>query len=269
MKFSERKGFTPVSQVIQVNGVTPELRNSLWNVLDRFVWQSEGFLWQQFGQGEIDRFAVALWSSFFKRPADERPGRERDILASVRGAFFDFDWFELYDFVEWTLNYIRDDELNRAINYTLERELAGYRYVGGQITEITNQQELEVLEEVLSDDKFGPVNEHLKTALRHLSNRSHPDYRNSIKESISAVEGMAKIVSGNQKATLGDALAEMEKTTRLHPALKQAFAKLYGYTSDADGIRHAMLGEPNLSAADAKFFLLSCTSFINYMKSLL
>jgi len=49
--------------------------------------------------------------------------------------------------------------------------------------------------------------------------------------------------------------------------LKEAFSKLYGYASDEGGIRHAMLEEPTLSAADAKFFLLSCTSFINYVKS--
>jgi hypothetical protein len=44
---------------------------------------------------------------------------------------------------------------------------------------------------------------------------------------------------------------------RLHRALRQGFSALDGYTSDADGIRHAMLQEPNLSAADAEFFLLS------------
>ena len=36
---------------------------------------------------------------------------------------------------------------------------------------------------------------------------------------------------------------------------------------DANGIRHAMLEEPNLKAADARYFLLSCTSFVNYLKA--
>ncbi len=36
---------------------------------------------------------------------------------------------------------------------------------------------------------------------------------------------------------------------------------------DADGIRHAMLEEPELTAADARYFLLSCTSFVNYLKA--
>jgi hypothetical protein len=49
--------------------------------------------------------------------------------------------------------------------------------------------------------------------------------------------------------------------------MKNAFLNLYGYTSDANGIRHAMMDEPNLTADDAKFFLLVCTSFINYLKT--
>ena len=82
-----------------------------------------------------------------------------------------------------------------------------------------------------------------------------------------AVEAMARIVSGNPKATLGDALKVLERNGKLHPSLKESFVKLYGYTNDDDGIRHAMLDEPNLTQADAKYFLLTCTSFVNYLKS--
>ncbi len=78
---------------------------------------------------------------------------------------------------------------------------------------------------------------------------------------------MAKVVTGQDNATLGKALAVLEKEGSIHRALKQSFTSLYGYTNDEDGIRHAMLEEPNLTAADAKFFLLSCTSFINYLKA--
>ena len=115
--------------------------------------------------------------------------------------------------------------------------------------------------------RFAGVAAHLQRALELLSDREQPDYRNSIKESISAVESMARVVVENPKATLGDALRVLEKRGTLHPALKDGFGKLYGYTSDEQGIRHAMLDEPSISAADAKFFLLSCTSFANYLKA--
>lgn len=65
---------------------------------------------------------------------------------------------------------------------------------------------------------------------------------------------------------MGDALKVIEKRGSLHQALKDGFIKLYGYTSDEGGIRHAMLNEPNLASSDALYFLLSCTSFVNYLK---
>ena len=52
---------------------------------------------------------------------------------------------------------------------------------------------------------------------------------------------------------------------RLYTALKGSLSQLYGYTSDADGICHAMLEESNLSYIDAKFMLVACTNFINYL----
>ena len=157
--------------------------------------------------------------------------------------------------------------LPNYLNSILERELAGYRFIDGVIVDITDAQELALLSEALADTKFSPVTAHLERALQLLADRKQPDYRNSIKESISAVEAMARVVSQSPKATLGEALKVLEKTGRLHPALKDGFSKLYGYTNDDDGIRHAMLDEPNINQSDAKYFLLSCTSFINYLKA--
>ena len=98
-----------------------------------------------------------------------------------------------------------------------------------------------------------------------MSDRTNPNYRNSIKESISAVEALCKTVSGKEKAHLGEAIAFLEKKGSIHPALKRAFTSLYGYTSDADGIRHALMEESNLTGADARFMLISCSAFINYV----
>src|SRR6266567_3196072 len=76
-----------------------------------------------------------------------------------------------------------------------------------------------------------------------------------------------QLITGNQKATLGDALRQLENKLGggIHPALRNAFNSLYGYTSDAQGIRHALLGESNLDVEDAKFMLISCSAFIDYL----
>ena len=103
---------------------------------------------------------------------------------------------------------------------------------------------------------------------RLMSDRKSPDYRNSIKESISAVEAICRLITNHKKVTLGQCLKEMEGAkVMLHGALKKAFSNLYGYTSSAAGIRHALMDEPRLSFEDAKFMLVSCSAFINYLVS--
>jgi hypothetical protein len=267
--FSQRKGLKPVLEVIQTDSMNNELRNSIWNALDVALWSTNDFIWKQYGEAEIVPLSRALWFNFFKKPLDSRPDGNHKILAELRRYFFASEWFEAYDFLEFVLaHYERSTpQLVKFINGILERELSAYRYVSGHLTDITSAQELEMLERALGDSRFAGVSAHLQRAFELYSSRENPDYRNSIKESISSVEAMARIVSENPKATLGDALKSVEKRGLLHSALKDGFIKLYGYTSDEGGIRHAMLDEPNLTSADARYFLLSCTSFVNYLKA--
>lgn len=244
-----------------------ELRNSLWNVLDIHIWSIKNFIRTDFGTAKIDGFSKLLWFIYYKLPIDNRPDYGYEILAYIRERFFIYSWNEVYDFLEFLINMEDYPDLAEFINFVLEREMAGYRIINGGFVDITSDQEVEMLQEALSDSRFSGVSTHLEQALRLLADRENPDYRNSIKESISAVEAMARIIANSPKASLGQALKILEKSGKLHQALKDGFSNLYGYTSDENGIRHAMLEEPNITQADAKYFLLSCTSFVNYLKA--
>ena len=258
-----------MAEVIQIDSMNSELRNSLWNALDMSIWSLPGVLCRRLDDGAVIPFTDLLWFAFFKKPIDSKPQSSRAIRAEIREYFFNCKWFEVYDFIEFVVRYYQQSQsgLAKFLNSILELELSGYRFVSGRLTDITDAQELEMLETALTDSQFAGVSAHLQRALDLYAKRGNPDYRNSIKESISAVEGMARIVSENPRAMLNDALKAIEKKGLLHTALKDGFIKLYGYTSDADGIRHAMLDEPKLTAADARYFLLSCTSFVNYLKA--
>lgn len=270
MSFSERKGLRQVSEAIQRDSMSDELRNSLWNILDATLWSSRNFLTGTYSTAPgINAFSRHLWAHYFKLPVDSRPEYPKRIMDVIRDVYFRAPWNEVYDFLEFIVDYISrtNDRVYGIVNRVLERELSAYRFVNGKLTDITDEQEVQMLNEALADTQFKGATNHLQRALELYSDRASPDYRNSIKESISAVESMAKIVTGNDKAMLSDALKALEKNGQLHKALKDGFEKLYAYTSDADGIRHAMLAEDNLTQADARYFLLSCTSFVNYLKS--
>ncbi len=87
-----------------------------------------------------------------------------------------------------------------------------------------------------------------------------------MKEAISAIEALCKLIAGDEKATLNKALEKIENKQGIHPAWKEALLKLYAYTSDAEGIRHGTFKESNVTYFDAQFMLVVCTAFINYMR---
>jgi hypothetical protein len=272
--FSERKGYKEVSDVIQTESMSTELRNSVWNILDTFIWSIDGFMYSRMNnEAGIHHFSRSLWMNSFKKPIDTLQDKSvEDILLGIRNYFFECKWFEVYDFLEFVLSIdhcVSMPDLARIFNNKLEEELSGYRIVDGRVTDITNKQEIEMLEEALKDDQFSGVQTHLKSAFQLYSDRENPDYRNSIKESISAVESIAIVIADNPKANLHDALEAIKRKGNLHPILKKGFSCLYSYTSSSDsGIRHAMLDDQTeITQADAKYFLMSCTAFINYLKS--
>lgn len=272
--FSQRKGLKLVKNIMQVDSMDEDLRNGLWNALSIYYWNKmEGNKYLSSIE-DIDFLFKRLWHNFFKKPLDTLDDYWADTYKLMRKYFFECAWYEVYDFIEFiannhknTYNAILSNEKFVAFcNSTLKRELSAYRFINGKIAQITSEEEISEIEESLKvTSPLKPVKNHLKRALDLLADRKSPDYRNSIKESISAVESICNLIDKNSKATLGQALKQIEEKIELHPALKKAFESLYGYTSDAEGIRHALLDEPNLDFEDAKFMLVSCSTFINYL----
>lgn len=153
-------------------------------------------------------------------------------------------------------------------NAVFKQEYVGYRFLGECISPISDEEEVEAISDALANP-YESVREHILKANVLLSDRTNPDYENSIKESISAVEAICEIMTGIQgkEATLGKMLKKLEDNgIVIHSALKTAFNILYGYTSDANGIRHAGdIGGPASTFEEAKFMLVACSAFINYL----
>jgi hypothetical protein len=270
--FSERKGITKPRTEFQIESMDDALKNCLWNVLSRNYFQTRLNLDGQPDE-TMQSFLLLLWHSYFKKPTDTIRTYWFQNYDFIREYFFQAYWYAVYDFIEFIVNNFPEEQRNEraieAFNSVLEREMSGYRFVGKQITPITSKEEIAEVNEAL-ETPFGTVNAHLESALKLMSDRKSPDPRNSIKESISAVEALCRIITGEKNATLGKALDTIEREGKieLHGALKKAFDSLYGYTSSAEGIRHSLLDEKKgLSFEDAKFMLVSCSAFVNYLVS--
>lgn len=247
------------------------LRNRLWDLLMNHYWgRVYGVSLESSNNNWMRSFVRTIWHNYFKKPNDTIGWDWRFVQKEIRDYFFGCDWYEVYDFIEFVpaeSPFVNDNDSFRSeCNEVLEQELSGYRFVDEQITPITSEEEIAEIEEATKlTGKLAPVTQHIHQALALLADRKKPDYRNSIKESISAVEAVCGIIAGTPKATLGDALKKIETKVKMHPALNQAFSKLYGYTSDADGIRHSLMDESNLGFEDAKYMVVTCSSFVNYL----
>jgi len=275
--FSQRMGLKPVRTIIQRESADMALRNQLWNALTILYFDNFN-TWIYNTEDSFKTLIKRIWVRHYENRLDELDDYTPKLINQLKNDFFVGHWNEMFDILEFIPNNYSisqheggvDNKKNKEfisfVNELLKEYLSAYRFVDKKIMEISSEEEITSIEEALNDtSKLKPVQTHLRRALELLSDRKNPDYRNSIKESISAIESFACIITNNPKTSLGQALNEIEKSHELHSALKKSFASLYGYTSDSNGIRHSLLDESTLKQEDAKFMLVACSAFVNYL----
>ncbi len=277
MRFSQRIGKKDIRQTLQIDSIDRVLENRLWNnILTDFINEINDYA-PRYEESQRAKIFKYIWENFYELKADEIPSYTDGsvytpgMIEYLKKWFLKAEWYEKYDLIEFLSDVSDTLKLNftTKVNYTLKRELAGFTIIQNKIVQITSEQEVSTIEDALKNtSKYKSVETHLNQALELLSNRGHPDYRNSVKESISAVEAYCSILTNDSKATLGKALTQIEKTHKIHNSLKSSFSALYGYTSDSGGIRHSLLEDDiKVTLEDAKFMLVACSAFINYLKA--
>ncbi|MEF9956318.1 MAG: hypothetical protein RSA22_01275 [Acinetobacter sp.] len=274
MRFSERYGYKPVREIIQKESMNDDLKISLWSLLQLSIFDKVKHTPGRHGEVKASNLEIlftSYWFHFFKRPIDNLPYFVSDTLESIRKEFYQMQWHSIYSFIETTLIFYPDrvntkQSFINSINNVLERECSAYRIINEDVTPITSEQEIQSIEEALENTSpYSGVQQHLNQSLKLMSDRQNPDYRNSIKESISAVEALAMQLLEDNTITLGKAIPRLRTKYELHPTLMESLNNLYGYSSDENGVRHGSPEASDLSYIDAKFMLVACTNFINYL----
>lgn len=268
--FSQRYGHVKVEDVIQLNSLNLETRKAIWNYLYLGLFDNKDL-----GKN-VEQCAESVWIHFLNKPADNVPyyktdtAYEESVLTVIKGFIYKSEWFRVFDLLEYLI-YLTSDysryNLGNYINHAFEKFGVGYRVIDELITPISDEVEIDSIDTSLANN-INSSKTHLSRALELMSDRDQPDHRNSIKESISAIEALCKKISGNEKGTLGDCLKTIEDKGHIHPAMKRAFQQLYGYTSDQGGIRHALMdGSEEPTLEEARYMLVICSAFSNYLVS--
>ena len=267
-RFSQRICAVEASTVIQLESMSQPLRNSIWN-----------FIVSLFDDGESGWWRIAEQSSqfFFKLPVDELPSYNALRREWIKKQFYALTWYEVYDFVEFIVERYerardrqryRKDQLRLILNSIFEDDLSGYRFVGEELAPLSNPAEVAAIEAALATTSrtgLAGAHAHIEAALQLLGKRPDPDYRNSVKEAISAVEALAKQLGTADSQGLAGALNALGKKVSLHGGMRAGLLSLYGYTSDEGGIRHAMLEESSVGFDEAKYMVVACSAFVNFL----
>lgn len=265
IKFSIRNGILTEKINIKSDNVT--LKNRLWTLFYQSAFDPYDSLDLELTDFEKTMAELGTHYEFPYNRIDKQKNVDTLKKHIVNGNC----WWLIYELIEIYVARIlktsKKDEFISQVNRILEEENSGYRMIAEIFAPIINEVELSAVEETLFSS-FDVVEKHMKKALSLYSDRLHPDYENSVKEFISAVESMCCIITGEsgRTATLGATLKKLEKHgIHIHEAMKSAFEKLYGYTSDENGIRHGGINFKGASSDDARYMLISCSAFINYL----
>lgn len=283
--FSERYGYIKPSDAIIREKMTPEIQNAICNCYDylkekysyypickRTYMDMEEYLWIYFlNKRKIDfKFVSSNSQTNYHIVATEfiedklNPwNRKLDLLESTIRYLYKMGETDKY---RNTLYSIIDFFVTN-LNNEFKRLNFAYRIVDKEVVEVSSEEEIVAIETALKDSR-GNIKFHIDEALHLYSIKPVGDYRNSIKESISAVEAFCREKTG--EVSLGKALNKLEKNKIIIPKLlKNAFEKLYAYTNQPEnGIRHALMDDEGTykpTEAEALFMLVSCCAFINYL----
>ena len=280
MKFSERYGYVKPVEVLKRGFLDAEGVSALCNCFDHLdMWFNHYDTRRGAHYDEsYTELEEAIWCFFLnQRRKDFYTERGRLVVATRYLQDDKKEWYTKFDLIEFSIRALRkhvdrDADYNRIVdtfvmmlNSTFKRLDYAYRVVNNQIVEITDQEEIAAIEEAVKQDSS--IKTHLSEALKLMSNRQTPDYRNSIKESISAVEALCREITDEN--TLGDALKALEKKgVKIPTFLKSGFEKLYLFTNDKrTGIRHSLMEDTESPSFDeAKFMLVACSAFVNYVQ---
>jgi hypothetical protein len=243
--FSRRKGYTPPPVQGKLEELSQHARNRLWDIFRIDVFQPNhirGFHEEVVPSEPLKYLFRAVWTDLYHRPMDEFPGGDK-LLQKIRESFltgvwhFPFDIFEaIFESVPGLMANPNEAVIRSRIRDALERENQAYTFVGDRFVERMTAQEVESVETGLQSPIEG-IRVHFAKALKLYSDRDNPDFPNSIKESISAVEAACKELTGLNSATLGQALNALHRSdpctrilkTRCHtfingPLITAAFA---------------------------------------------
>lgn len=272
--FSQAEGIDPLPRPLASEELSEDVRNLLWSYI--YGELQEASVFRIMDWHIQDPWKSILYDThirFMHRPADEFSAELETWVQILKPFFQSADYNRIFDVLQFVLRHnMVPSESFDAIKSILEDGLCAYMLVedGPTIVPIAIPEQRESIEEsfqVLASGPFDGARAHLRESADCIS---AGDYAGSVRESIHAVESVARRLDEGAKKSLSPALEALShKGVEIHGAFKSGIENLYGYTNDESGIRHSLIEgkAAKVDVEDAAFLFGACASFAAYLVS--
>ena len=266
LTFSQAHGYEELPQPLKLEELSEEARTQLWSVLYHHVSTGSDY----YVRGTWRRILQALHLHFHRWPLDEFSNEVHHFTNAYKSFIMHEKFNRVFDLLQTIMRHRQcPHDFIETVDIVFEECRLAYAVntrppvtIYPAATEEEGKAVIQTTKELIKAGFTGAVT-HLRRASDCINQR---DYSGAVRESIHAVESTARQIDPNAQ-TLEPALRTLENAGALHPALKKAFSNLYGYTSDEQGIRHALIDNPraNVGQDEAVFMLGACASFSSYL----
>ena len=269
VSFSQSQGLQPLPQPLKLGELNGEARMDFWNAFYRvdqehlIEWRPGDSIWLEVVQ--------RAHSDYFREPLDEFSIDREVIYFRYRFYLLGKPYSAVFDLLLFLMRHPDCPEtFKKDIEFAFtSNRLAYVLDVTDRATiypASTPEEGKAIIDAIrqLNDHGLNGARNHLVEAATFI-NQGH--WAKSVHESISAVESVARRIAPGTN-TLGAALNRLRRNGLLeHQALEQGLDKLYGYTSDEQGVRHSLLDQDqsNVRQDEAVFMLGACASFASYL----
>ncbi len=272
LTFSQAEGIDQLPRPLALEELPVDVRNLLWSdVYERLRAAREHHGYYDYIVGSWGAILHDFHVNFLCNPADEFNNKFEHQASELKQFFKREPYNRIFDFLQFVLRHDNvSTDFHSTVQSILRSRKCAYMVIndGPSIIPIAIPEQRESIEqsfEVLASGPFDGARTHLRESAKciHAS-----DYAGSVRESIHAVESVARNLSQDAKSSLAPALRALsEKDVVLHGAFKKGIEELYGYSSDENGIRHSLLDEEeaNVDVEDAAFMFGACASFAAYL----
>lgn len=227
---------------------------------------------------------MSIQREIFKAPQVERefelqpvPSHAKD---STRAVVEQCEWYTFFDICvllaaffdteDWKQQHPEKNKnaFQERINQAFADNCIGYELRNGEVERIGPPYVDAVVSQarqVLQDPDYAGSNEQFEKAIGFLNERPNPDTANCVKDAIGAVEGLARIVTGNDNLILSKILDLEPLKSKIPGTLRQMMHKLYAYRGDAEGAAHGQTSIGQITVEEAELALGVSASCMIYL----